>query len=71
MFAIGEKERLAIVELKKALTKKPVLQLYNAEAETTVHTDASKLGYGAIMMQRSDEDWKFHPIHFYSKKTTK
>lgn len=40
-------------------------------AETHLYTDASKWGFGAILMQRCDEDNEFHPIHYMSLKTDK
>lgn len=51
------------------LTEKPILSLYRAEAETELHTDASALRYGAILLQRNSVDQHFHPI-YYSGKTT-
>ncbi|GJQ88015.1 hypothetical protein Trydic_g12939 [Trypoxylus dichotomus] len=32
--------------------------------------DASSAGYGAILMQTQDQDKKFHPAMFFSKRTT-
>ena len=34
-----------------------------------MHTDACKSGFGAILLQQG-EDEKFHPIHYWSKKTS-
>lgn len=70
VFIFGEEERAAVQILKNELVKKPLLQIYNPEAETVVHTDASKFGYGAILLQRCNDDWKSHPVYYYSKKTT-
>lgn len=56
--------------LKYALSDKPVLKLYKQGAETELHTDASKLGYGAILLQRDQADNNFHPIYYASGKTT-
>jgi len=56
--------------LKKCLIEKPILSIYNQEYETEIHTDASQDGYGAILLQRSPEDDKLHPVYFMSKKTT-
>lgn len=61
----GGEERIAVQTLKDILGKKTVLQIYNPEAETVVHTDASKFGYGAILLQRSNDGWKFHPVYYY------
>ncbi|KAG5892273.1 hypothetical protein JTB14_034224 [Gonioctena quinquepunctata] len=37
---------------------------------TELHTDASKYGYGACLLQKSNEDGRFHPVHYMGKKTT-
>jgi transposase InsO family protein len=47
-----------------------VLNLYRVGAETELHTDASKQGYGTILLQRSVDDGTMHPIHYASGKTT-
>lgn len=49
----------------------PILGIYNPNAETELHShcDASSLGFGAVLIQRQD-DKHFHPIFFYSKRTT-
>ncbi|XP_039315302.1 uncharacterized protein LOC105204157 isoform X1 [Solenopsis invicta] len=60
----------AFQSLKYALSNKPVLKLYKQGAETELHTDASKFGYGAILMQRDHADNNFHPIYYMSGKTT-
>ena len=52
------------------LSEKPVLNLYRIGADTELHTDASALGYGAILLQRNSEDQYFHPVYYYSGKTT-
>ena len=48
----------------------PVLAVYEPKAETEVHTDASKVGLGVVLIQKQ-EDNKFHPVSYYSRKTTK
>jgi len=37
--------------------------------ETELHTDASALGFGAVLLQRKS-DKKLHPIFYFSKRTT-
>lgn len=56
--------------LKDILCDKPVLRLYRVNATTEMHTDASIDGYGAILLQKSDEDGVFHPIYYSSGKTS-
>lgn len=68
-FIFKEAERQAFQKLKDALLSKPVLKIFEYGEETELHTDASKFGYGAILMQK-DEDRKFHPVYYYSRKTT-
>lgn len=57
--------------LKKALTSRPILSMYEPNAYTEVHTDASQHGVAAVLMQRQTEDAKMHPISYFSRKTTK
>lgn len=68
-FVFGDNERRAFFELKEILSTKPVLSLYKREADTELHTDASIHGFGAILMQRGDDN-AFHPVYYYSSKTT-
>lgn len=67
-FVVGSQELLAFNQLKEILASEPVLRLYDREAETELHTDASKEGYGAVLLQRFEG--KLHPVAFWSKKTT-
>lgn len=60
----------AFKRLKLILVNKPVLQLYKVGAETELHTDASSLGYSAILLQRSSDDNAMHPVYYASGKTT-
>lgn len=69
-FQFREEERGAFICLKTILCNKPVLRLYRVNAVTELHTDASIDGYGAILLQKSDEDSAFHPIYYSSSKTT-
>lgn len=69
-FHFGAQEAEALRVLKSVLSSDPVLKLYRAGAETELHTDASQLGYGMILMQRDSNDMKFHPVSYASGKTT-
>ncbi|KAK9721508.1 RNase H-like domain found in reverse transcriptase [Popillia japonica] len=60
----SEKEKIAFETLKSLLAEKPVLQIYREGADTEVHTDASQEGYSAVLMQKSREDNRFHPVHY-------
>lgn len=65
----GPAQQSAFDELKKKLAEKPVLAIYNPDAETEVHTDACKAGLAAICLQRQN-DGVLKPILYYSQKTT-
>ncbi|XP_025997281.2 uncharacterized protein LOC113005666 [Solenopsis invicta] len=69
-FRFEEEEKGAFLNLKNILCDKPVLRIYKANAETELHTDASIDGYGAILLQKSDEDGAFHPVYYSSSKTS-
>ncbi|XP_050522940.1 uncharacterized protein LOC126895280 [Daktulosphaira vitifoliae] len=60
----------AFLELKSKLTSQPVLAHYDENAETIIVTDGSKLGLGAILQQRNQNN-EIHPVAFSSKKLTK
>lgn len=68
-FVIDDDYRRAFEALRNELTKPPVLIVYNPDRETELHTDASSKGYGACLLQK--KEGAFHPVAFYSKKTTK
>lgn len=59
----------AFVELKKRLVEKPVLAHFSFEAKTQVHTDASKDGLGAILLQEQ-VNGEFHPVVYASRRTS-
>lgn len=69
-FHFDEDEKRAFNCLKDALCREPVLRLYRVDAATELHTDASIDGYGAILLQKNNEDGAFHPIYYSSGKTT-
>jgi hypothetical protein len=68
-FIFGDKERNTFKILKKKLASDPVLKIYNPKLHTELHTDASKLAYSAILMQRCEEDNRLHPVYYMSRKT--
>lgn len=68
-WAWGDEQEAAFVKLKTALTSRPVLSLYDPKLETQIHTDASKHGVGAILLQKQI-DGLFKPIAFYSRQTS-
>lgn len=67
-FHIGEVERNSMKLLKSKLTSQPILKLNSRFAKTELHTDASKYGFGAILLQ--EFDGQYYPVYYWSKKTT-
>lgn len=55
-FEIGKAEKEAFDKLKAKISGEPVLKIYKQGVETHLYTDASKLSFGAILMQKSDDD---------------
>ena len=51
--------------LQEKLSSHPVLALYNPR----VHTDASSYGYGAVLMQRQQDDY-IHPVMYFNRRIT-
>lgn len=41
--------------LKQALITDPVLAIYDPKRETELHTDASALGFSAVLMQKQND----------------
>ncbi|CAK9799255.1 Transposon Tf2-6 polyprotein [Anthophora plagiata] len=55
-FELNEKQMFALQQLKVALVNEPVLKLYRVGAPIELHTDASSVGLGAILLQKDDVD---------------
>lgn len=67
----AEKEQQAFENLKQTLVTRPLLALFNPNAHTEVHTDASSRGLAGILLQKQDrENGRLHPVVYYSRKTT-
>ncbi|CAK1579718.1 unnamed protein product [Parnassius mnemosyne] len=60
----------AFSELKRILTTRPVLAIYNPCYETELHNDASSSGLGGILLQRQSAAAAFRPIAYFSRQTT-
>lgn len=69
IFVWNAAQEKAFEEIKLKLSSRPVLAIYNVNAKTEVHTDASQHGLGAVLFQEQD-DKRMHPISFFSRKTT-
>lgn len=68
-FEFGKTQIQAFEQLKAMLSNAPILSIYSPHDETELHCDASSVGFGAILVQRKS-DRKFHPVFYFSKKTT-
>lgn len=55
--------------LRDALAAAPVLAIYNPNRETELHTDASSHGFGAVLLQKQ-EDNKLQPVSYFSRRTS-
>ncbi|KAG6452699.1 hypothetical protein O3G_MSEX007747 [Manduca sexta] len=65
----GPQQQTTFDLLKRILTDRPLLALYNPKAKTEVHTDASSKGIAGILLQKSNG--VLRPVAYYSRKTTK
>ncbi|GFT82414.1 transposon Tf2-8 polyprotein [Trichonephila clavipes] len=69
VFYFGPEQQLAFQTLRRKLFENPVLHIFKQGAKLELHTDASKFGYGEILLQQL-YDSKLRPVHYFSKKTT-
>jgi len=67
-YVFVEKQQFAIERLKTALVSEPVLKLYNPNLQKEIHTDASKYGFGAVLLQNDPVDSAER--HHHSRKNT-
>ncbi|TKS65685.1 Retrovirus-related Pol polyprotein [Collichthys lucidus] len=58
----------AFQSLKARFTSAPILRMPDEERQFVVEVDASDVGIGAVLSQRSAEDGKMHPCAFYSRR---
>lgn len=63
-------EEQAFCLLKDRLVCRPVLALYDPSLETELHTDASSLGVGGILMQWQKDVRVLKPVAYFSRQTT-
>lgn len=66
----GPDQEQAFHMLKQRLIERPVLGIYDQDAKTELHTDASKLGLGGILMQYQN-DGSLKPIAYFSRVCTR
>lgn len=66
----GSDQVTAFANIKDILVSRPVLAIYDPSKLTELHTDASKIGYGGILLQRSDDKAPLRVVAYFSKQTT-
>jgi hypothetical protein len=66
-FCWDEKKEHAFIALKEAISKAPVLRIFDPDLPTTVETDASGFALGAVLFQ-TDEHGESRPVAFTSRK---
>lgn len=64
----GPEQDLARNYVINHLISKPLLTIFNPELPTELHTDASSIGFGAILLQKIDNTNKV--VAYYSKRTS-
>ena len=64
----GEKHDDSFLTLKRLLTSEPCLKIYDHDRDTEIHTDASQIGIGGVLMQKHNDDW--HPCMYFSHRMT-
>ena len=61
-FVWGDEQDQAFNKLKQLMADEPVRRIYDPKLPIELHTDASTIGLGAILIQNG------HPIGYYSRK---
>lgn len=65
----GSDQDYAFQTLKFKLTERPILGIYDSRAVTELHTDASKVGLGGILIKHQP-DGSIKPIAYFSRVTS-
>ena len=66
-WAWGTAKQKAFEGLKQCFASTPILQFADDNLPCWVKADSSDIATGAMLLQQSPEDKKWHPIAFYSK----
>lgn len=67
-FSWGKEQEMVRKDIIDRLTSEPVLAIFDPTLPTEVHTDASALGYGAVLLQTHEGGHK-QPVAYFSKVT--
>ena len=65
----GEPQQRAFNQVKKILTKSPVLAAFDLSLETTVSADASSYGIGGVLLQKQKKG-EIRPVAYISRAMT-
>lgn len=69
-FSWSTKAEEAFLNLKQRFTSAPILIQPDPDLQFIVEVDASEVGVGAVLSQRSAKDNKVHPCAFFSHRLT-
>lgn len=64
----GPEQNLARDYILTHLTREPLLSIFNPDLPTELHTDASAIGFGAILLQKNNSLNRV--VAYYSKRTS-
>lgn len=67
-FSWGSEQEEARQNIISHLTSEPVLAIYDPDLPIEVHTDASSIGYGAVLLQVHEKGHK-RAVGYFSKRT--
>lgn len=66
----GEAQEKSFKKLKEVLISRPVLAIFNPDYKTELHTDASSIGLGGILLQRATDSAPLQAVAYFSRQTT-
>lgn len=67
-FSWGVEQEIAKSYVCAFLSQRPLLAVFDAKLETELHTDASSIGYGAILFQRHGKELKV--VSYFSRRAS-
>lgn len=66
----SEAQEKSFSKLKEVLISRPILAIFNPDYLTELHTDASSIGLGGILLQRATESAPLQAVAYFSRQTT-